>query len=226
MTEPPLTEAQIDAARRLGRVAGLIAKAQTNPETLGPVPRWIVTCLSHIGEASAKGGAEAVAAIESATPLAVGYSMGNIGTMISLIRSPQEGVGKSLNAWVNEYFTTYFKEINLQIPGPVDFWQLFTKEVLGVFFTSNYEQRLQFLEGARRSTESELVFRSGEIRETTATRIYAELLLFYPEIMRMGSLAEVYRFLQTRFTESPAQLGDFERFRKLANRIELSFKEI
>ena len=106
---------------------------------------------------------------------------------------------------------------------PADLWGQYAQLIFGSFVSLGYDERHEFIDGMIAATDSERKFRAETLREATATRLYIEMLLFWPEIQRMKSLAEVHRFLEARFTESSDAPCDFERFSKLADRIELSF---
>jgi hypothetical protein len=227
MENNSLNDTEIDVARRIGRTSGLLALLKVNPSGVEKVPNWVRICLRQIGEATVQGGGAPISDVfKESTELSyrsAGFALGNLGSLMSVNRVPIGRFGSSINVWLEEYFRAYFETVFQGAP-PTNFWQTFILEIVGVMLTGNYEQRLEFIDGIRIGSDVENTFRSGETRETTATRIYFELVLFWPEVTRMEKLPAVFVFLQTRFSESPGQLGDFERFRKLANRIELSFQ--
>ena len=72
----------------------------------------------------------------------------------------------------------------------------------------------------------ELVDRQIERSATDATSIYLMLWLYWPEISRLRSIAEVARALEPCFTHNRNLTGAHwdERIRKLANRLGLSFR--
>lgn len=224
---PALTPEQEDCAKRLGTVAGLIALSKACPDKLRTAPKWLMTCVSHVAEASAQDAGEVVENMLS--PFGIGMSLGNISVMVNLVKRPSDHWdGNSMNQFLNVYFQTYTRYVAQALGQEIPADKLFvgfTEGVFGVFIGSDYEQRREFIRGMTVALDAERNFREDTLRETSATRIYIEILLYAPEIMKMKNLTDVYQFLQGRFAENPNLLGDPERFRKLANRIELSFRE-
>jgi len=225
MTNIPLTEPQREAARRLGRVVALRTVSMIKPEALTRFPPWAQRCLEHITEAITPGGSEVMEDMN--TPLGIGFSFGGLGLMVNFLRRPEEKWGTSVKEALDIYFDSCGRclaELTGE-PFPANFLDEFSKGVFTAFISFDHEQRTQFHQGMATALEAEKNLRSENVRPTTATPIYFELLLFMEEISKMKSIPEVYRFLQERFSDSPALLGDPERFRKAANRIQLSFKD-
>ena len=225
MTAPSLTPNQKDATIRAGRVAGILFVAHEAPETLVQFPDWARYCLAQIAEASAQNAQQAVSKLES--PFALGFTFGSLGTIGSLVRKPEEKWGAAVPEALDILFGTYIstiKELTGAEAPPLN-WVEFAQLAFSAFMGYTHPERLEYHEGLRVALEVERNFRSGDLRITTATPIYFELLLFLPEIQKMRSLGEVFRFLELRFNDTPQELGDFERFRKLANRIQLSFRD-
>ncbi|HTB80673.1 MAG TPA: hypothetical protein VK717_07285 [Opitutaceae bacterium] len=103
----------------------------------------------------------------------------------------------------------------------------FQKHVMTRLFTSDFAERCAFIEGlAIGNRLSELLDRQAKRSTTDATGIYLLLWLYWPEISKLKSVGEVARVLEPFFTENKNLAGAHwdERIRKLANRIELSFR--
>jgi len=90
-------------------------------------------------------------------------------------------------------------------------------------FSNNHSDRVAFAKGLLVGLDLKEIF-DGHSKGTDATGIYLLLWLFWPEISKMHSHPEVFRYLEGLHGTEKNSLGGFERFRKLANRIGLSFK--
>lgn len=161
------------------------------------------------------------------SPAGFGFTLGATATLRSWIHRPDEGWGASVIECLNIYSASCTETIKQETGQdmPSNQWDDFARMIFTAYLTYEYDGRREFIRGMEIALDAERNYSNGELRETTATPVYAELLLFLPEVSAMKSLGEVYRFLEGRFSDSPAVLGDFERFRKAANRIELSFKD-
>jgi hypothetical protein len=103
----------------------------------------------------------------------------------------------------------------------------FQKHVMARLFASDFTGRCAFIEGfAIGNRLSELLDRQAKRSTTDATGIYLLLWLYWPEISQLKSVGEVARVLEPFFAKNKNLAGVHwdERIRKLANRIELSFR--
>lgn len=103
----------------------------------------------------------------------------------------------------------------------------FQQHVLARLFGGEAAERRAFAEGlATGNRVRELFDRQAAEHATDATGIYLLLWLYWPEIAKMRSVGEVARGLERLFAANANQVGRHweERFRKLANRIGLSFR--
>ncbi len=103
----------------------------------------------------------------------------------------------------------------------------FQEHVMRRLFAASPTERRAFTEGlalGNRVYES-FAQQAGQ-RTTDATGIYLLLWLYWPEITALTSLSEAARLLETHFAPNRNLAGRHweERFRKLANRIGLSFR--
>lgn len=101
----------------------------------------------------------------------------------------------------------------------------FEKLVLNRLFARNPAERRAFVEGlALGSRMIELFEQHANRSKTDATEIYMVLWLFWPDVEKLGSVGAVGRSMGLVFASNPnlARTWD-ERFRKIANRIRLSF---
>ncbi len=104
----------------------------------------------------------------------------------------------------------------------------FQAHVMARLFAGDAGERRAFAEGlATGNRVRELFDRRAAEHATDATGIYLLLWLYWPEIARMRSVGEAARALERLFAASNQNLAGRnweERFRKLANRIGLSFR--
>ena len=105
----------------------------------------------------------------------------------------------------------------------------FQKQVMKRLFTSNFMERRAFAKGlAVGNRLRELLEQQIKRSTTDATGIYLMLWLYWPEIGKLKSVGEVATVLEPFFigTKGLTVRGNNweERIRKLANRIELSFR--
>lgn len=104
----------------------------------------------------------------------------------------------------------------------------FQQHVLTRLFGGESAERRAFAEGlATGNRVRELLDRQAAEHATDATGIYLLLWLYWPEVARMRSVGEVARALEQLLAASNRNLAGRswdERFRKLANRIGLSFQ--
>lgn len=104
----------------------------------------------------------------------------------------------------------------------------FQQHVMTRLFAGDARERQAFAEGlATGNRVHELFDRRAAEHATDATGIYLLLWLYWPEIARLRSVGEVGRALERLFAASNQNLAGRhwgERFRKLANRIGLSFR--
>jgi len=221
-----LAEAKPDAAKRLGKTAACLVLSKFQPHALENFPAWVPVCLSHIAEATAQGASEGIEEMDSA--FALGTSLGNFSMLAGFIRNPEERWAPgSMKGWIEEYFNAYTSTLaeKAGVQLPANMWADYAQMLFSAYLGFNIDQRRGFVRGMVASIESEENIRNDELRTTSATPLYLELVLFWSEVNAMNSLNEVFRFLKARFAKTPAVLGDFERFRKCANRIGLSFKD-
>lgn len=104
----------------------------------------------------------------------------------------------------------------------------FQQHVMARLFAREARERQAFAEGlATGHRVRELFDRRAAEHATDATGIYLLLWLYWPEIAQMRSLGEAGRSLERLFASSNPNIAGRhweERFRKLANRIGLSFR--
>jgi hypothetical protein len=103
----------------------------------------------------------------------------------------------------------------------------FQSRVMSRLFAADANERRAFTEGLALGNRTYELFgrQSGE-RTTDATGIYLLLWLYWPEISALSSVGEAARSLESLFAANKNLAGRHweERFRKLANRIGLSFR--
>jgi hypothetical protein len=104
----------------------------------------------------------------------------------------------------------------------------FQQHVMARLFAGDACARQAFADGlATGNRVRELFDRRAAEHATDATGIYLLLWLYWPEITRMRSVGEAGRALERLFASSNQNIAGRhweERFRKLANRIGLSFR--
>ncbi len=103
----------------------------------------------------------------------------------------------------------------------------FQAHVMRRLFAGNAAERRVFTEGLMAGNRVHELFNQQAARTTTdATGIYLLLWLYWPEIAALHSLGEAARLLEGLFGPNGNLAGRNweERFRKLANRIGLSFR--
>lgn len=103
----------------------------------------------------------------------------------------------------------------------------FQEHVMRRLFSASAVERRAFAEGLAAGNRAyELFSRHAGERTTDATGIYLLLWLYWPEISAAGSIREAGEILAARFGANRNLAGRHwdERFRKLANRIGLSFR--
>ena len=104
----------------------------------------------------------------------------------------------------------------------------FQQHVIRRLFSVDAAERRAFTEGLAAGNRVRELFDQQAARNTTdATSIYLLLWLYWPEISALGSVGEVAHGLERLFSPNQNVVGRHweERFRKLANRIGLSFQE-
>lgn len=103
----------------------------------------------------------------------------------------------------------------------------FREHVMRRLFAASPVERRAFSEGlALGNRVHDLFLRQGEERSTDATRVYLLLWLYWPEIEQLHSLTEAAEWIERRLGVSRNLVGRNweERFRKIANRIGLSYR--
>jgi len=103
----------------------------------------------------------------------------------------------------------------------------FQKHVMGRLFSADAAERRAFTEGLAAGNRVRELFDQQAARNTTdATGIYLLLWLYWPEISTLRSVGEAAHLLEGLFGVNRNLAGRHweERFRKLANRIGLSFR--
>lgn len=103
----------------------------------------------------------------------------------------------------------------------------FQQHVMGRLFSADANERRAFTEGLAAGNRVRELFDQQAARNTTdATSIYLLLWLYWPEISALRSVGEAAQALERLFTPNKNIVGRHweERFRKLANRIGLSFR--
>ncbi|MBI5766764.1 MAG: hypothetical protein HZA93_03165 [Verrucomicrobia bacterium] len=103
----------------------------------------------------------------------------------------------------------------------------FRAHVMGRLFATNAGERRAFTEGLAAGNRVRELFDRQAARNTTdATGIYLLLWLYWPEINALRSVGEAAHLLERLFGANRNLAGRHweERFRKLANRIGLSFR--
>jgi hypothetical protein len=101
------------------------------------------------------------------------------------------------------------------------------RHVMARLFSTDASERRAFAEGlATGNRARELFDRQAAHNTTDATIIYLWLWLYWPEIAALRSVGEAAQALEGLFAPNPNLAGRHweERFRKLANRIGLSFR--
>ena len=103
----------------------------------------------------------------------------------------------------------------------------FQRHVMGRLFSGDAAERRAFTEGLAAGNRVRELFDQQAARNTTdATGIYLLLWLYWPEISGLRSVGEAAHLLERLFGPNKNIAGRHweERFRKLANRIGLSFR--
>lgn len=103
----------------------------------------------------------------------------------------------------------------------------FQKHVMYRLFSADAGERRAFTEGLATGNRVRELFDQQAARNTTdATGIYLLLWLYWPEISELRSVGEAAHLLERLFGANRNMAGRHweERFRKLANRIGLSFR--
>ncbi len=103
----------------------------------------------------------------------------------------------------------------------------FQQHVMRRLFSADANERRAFTEGLAAGNRVRELFDQQAARNTTdATSIYLLLWLYWPEISAMRSVGEAAQAIERLFAPNKNIVGRHweERFRKLANRIGLSFR--
>lgn len=103
----------------------------------------------------------------------------------------------------------------------------FRDHVMRRLFAASPAERRAFSEGlALGNRVYDLFVRHAEQRSTDATRIYLLLWLYWPEIDQLHSVGEAAEWIERLLGANPNLVGRSwdERFRKIANRIGLSYR--
>jgi hypothetical protein len=104
----------------------------------------------------------------------------------------------------------------------------FRDHVMRRLFAGTPAERQAFTDGlALGNRVYDLLARHSGQRSTDATRIYVLLWLYWPEISRLGSISEAAEHVRRLLGGNRNLIGQSwdERFRKIANRIGLSYRE-
>ncbi len=103
----------------------------------------------------------------------------------------------------------------------------FREHIMRRLFAENAAERRAFAEGLALGNRVYDLFADhvGQ-RSTDATRVYILLWLYWPEIARLGSVGEAAGLVERLLTANRSVTGRSwdERFRKIANRIGLSYR--
>jgi len=103
----------------------------------------------------------------------------------------------------------------------------FRTYIMRRLFSDRPSERRAFAEGlALGNRVYDLFARHAAQRGTDATRVYLLVWLYWPEIARLGSIGEAARLLAAELAANRTAAGANwqERFRKIANRIGLSYR--
>lgn len=103
----------------------------------------------------------------------------------------------------------------------------FREHVMRRLFAGSAHERRAFAEGlALGNRVYDLFARQAEQKSTDATRVYLLLWLYWPEVAKVSSIAEAAHLLEDLVGPSRNLVGRNwdERFRKIANRIGLSYR--
>ncbi len=146
-----------------------------------------------------------------------------------IIRQPDSNEGKFARKVAERLTTTSARQtvVAQMETGAIAASPDFQRHVLGRLFSADAAERRAFTEGLAAGNRVRELFDQQAARNTTdATSIYLLLWLYWPEISELGSVGEAAHVLERLFGSNSNVAGRHweERFRKLANRIGLSFR--
>ncbi len=146
-----------------------------------------------------------------------------------IIRQPDSNEGKFARKVAERLTTTTARDtvVTQMETGEIAASPEFQRHVMGRLFSADANERRAFTEGLAAGNRVRELFDQQAARNTTdATSIYLLLWLYWPEISALGSVGEAAQVLERLFAPNSNIVGRHweERFRKLANRIGLSFR--
>lgn len=152
-----------------------------------------------------------------------------LATIRDLARHPEKSERRSVRKAMDHLATTTKeKKIARQMAsGALLKAPMIQRHVYKRIFASNPAERRAFIEGLALGCRIlELGFQKADKGRTDATEVYFMLWLFWPEIDRMNSVGDVGRSLGLIFAKDPNLARNWDqRFRKIANRLRLSFRD-
>lgn len=145
-----------------------------------------------------------------------------------IIRRPDSNEGQFARKVAERLPTTESRNVVQQVEtGELTASPDFQRHVMSRLFAADAAERRAFTEGLAAGNRVRELFDQQAARNTTdATGIYLLLWLYWPEIAALRSVGEAAEMLERMFGPNKNIAGRHweERFRKLANRIGLSFR--
>lgn len=224
---PPPSLPEFTPERFADRLAEAVELGQ-HPEKFDVLPRWIQKVMLILRDQ--------LVPPEFATMLAADRAVFGEGVCVAwvahardIIRRPETSEGQFARKVAARLTPSQAKADVVALMGTdaITASPEFQRHVMARLFSAEVAERRAFTEGLATGNRVRELFDQQAARNTTdATGIYLLLWLYWPEIAKLGSVGEAAHALERLFGAGHNAAGRHweERFRKLANRIGLSFR--
>ena len=208
------------------RLAEAVALSK-QPEKFAEFPKWTQKVMLILKEQLVPAEFAAMLSADQAV-FGEGVCVAWVAHARDIIRRPDSSEGRFARKVAARLATTQSRKAVSELgTGELANSVAFQRHVMGRLFSADAAERRAFTEGlAVGNRVRELFDRQAERNTTDATGIYLLLWLYWPEISALGSVGEAAQLLERLFGANKNIAGSHweERFRKLANRIGLSFR--
>jgi hypothetical protein len=208
------------------RLAEAVALSK-QPEKFAAFPRWTQKVMLILKEQLVPAEFAAMLSADQAA-FGEGVCVAWVAHARDIIRRPDSNEGRFARKVAARLATTESRKAVQQVgTGELVNSAAFQRHVMSRLFSADAAERRAFTEGLAVGNRVRELFDRQAARNTTdATGIYLLLWLYWPEISALGSVGEAARLLERLFGPNKNSAGRHwaERFRKLANRIGLSFR--
>jgi hypothetical protein len=225
-TAPPALP-EFSPERFADRLAEAVELSQ-HPEKFGEFPRWTQRVMVILKDQLVPPEFSSMLSADRAI-FGEGVCVAWVAHARDIIRQPDSREGKfarkvATRLTTNPERQTVYAQVET---GEIAASAEFQRHVMGRLFAADAAERRAFTEGLAAGNRVRELFEQQAARNTTdATGIYLLLWLYWPEISELRSVGEAAHLLERLFGPNQNLAGRHweERFRKLANRIGLSFR--